>query len=86
MPEFDISSKCVNASVALKQIYMRYLDRYEKLHFLTEDNDRVDDADDDNRHKKWNNKNLINEVPLKYNYQQHVVSGGCLITIIEYRN
>lgn len=54
---------------------MRYLDRYEKLHFLGEDNDRNnDEGDDDNRHKKWNNKNL-NEIPLKYNYAQHNVSG-----------
>lgn len=71
--EFDLSKTCVNASVALKQIYMRYLDRYEKLNFLGEDNDRVnDELDEDNRHKKWSNKNL-NEVPLKYNYSQHNV-------------
>ena len=74
--EFNLPEKCVNASVALKQIYMRYLDKYEKLHFLGEDtNERVDNDDDDNRHKKWNNKNF-NEVPLKYNYNQHVVSGN----------
>lgn len=74
MAEFEMPAKCVNASVAIKQIYMRYLDRYEKLHFMTEDNDRADDADDDNRHKKWNNKNMVNEVPLKYNYAQHNIS------------
>lgn len=73
--EFNVSAKCVNAAVALKQIYMRFLDRYEKLHFQSDDNDRLDDADDDhNRHKKWNNKNLLNDVPLKYNYGQHTVS------------
>ena len=71
--EFDLPKKCVNASVALKQIFMRYLDRYERLHFLGEDNDRsIDEGDDDNRHKKWNNKNFT-EVPLKYNYNQHIV-------------
>lgn len=53
---------------------MRYLDRYEKIHFFGEDNDRaMDENDEDNRHKKWNNKNF-NEVPLKYNYNQHIVS------------
>lgn len=75
VPEFGMPAKCVNASVALKQIYMRYLDKYEKLHFLGEDNERNDDPDDDNRHKKWNNKNL-NEVPMKYNYNQHIVPDG----------
>lgn len=77
VPEFvRVPAKCVNASVALKQIYMRFLDRYEKLHFHNDDNDyRLDDADDEhNRHKKWSNKNLLNEVPLKYNYGQHQVS------------
>lgn len=73
--EFDLPKTCVNASVALKQIYIRFLERYEKLHFLGEDIDRNDnDNEADNLHKKWNNKNL-NEIPLKYNYNQHVVSG-----------
>lgn len=70
---FGLPEKCVNASVALKQIYMRYLDKYEKTHFLGEDNERNDDGDElMNRHKKWNNKNL-NDVPMKYNYNQHIV-------------
>lgn len=64
----------MNASVALKQIYMRFLDRYEKIHFLGEDNDRItDETDEDNRHKKWNNKHF-NDVPMKYNYAQHHVA------------
>lgn len=78
VPEFNLPKKCVNASVALKQIYLRYLDRYEKVHFLGEDSERVDDPDDDNRHKKWNNK-VLNEVPLKYNYNQHIVPEGLRI-------
>lgn len=73
MSEFDLPARCVNASVALKQIYLRYLDRYEKIHFLGEDDSRnIDETDDDNRHKKWSNKNF-NEVPLKYNHGQHFV-------------
>lgn len=62
--------------MALKQIYMRFLDRYEKVHFLGEDNDRIADHyenDEDNRHKKWNNKHF-NDVPMKYNYSQHNVA------------
>lgn len=64
----------MNASVALKQVYMRYLDRYEKIHFLGDNNERADDNEDENRHKKWNDKSH-NEIPLKYNYSQHMVPG-----------
>lgn len=48
------------------------------MNFLGEDSERVDDPDDDNRHKKWNNK-VLNEVPLKYNYNQHIVPDGLRI-------
>lgn len=51
---------------------MRYLDRYEKLHFLGEDAERPDETDDESRHKKWNNK-VVNDIPMKYNYNQHYV-------------
>lgn len=79
--DFDLPVTCVNASVALKQIYIRFLDKYERVHFLGEDNDRNnDEVDEDNRHKKWSNKNL-NEIPLKYNYNQHIVSGRICLTI-----
>lgn len=83
VPDFHISAKCVNAAVVLKQIYMRFLDRYEKLHFQSAangndaDDGRLDDTDDDhinNRHRKWNNKSALNEVPLRYNYGQHAVT------------
>lgn len=77
--EFNLPKKCVNASVALKHIYLRYLDKYEKLHYLGEDNERADDPEDDNRHKKWNNKTM-NEVPMKYNYSQHSVPGKTIST------
>lgn len=60
---------------------MRYLDRYEKIHFLGEDNDRIaDENEDDTRHKKWNNKHF-NEIPLKYNYQQHNVADSMRATL-----
>lgn len=72
----------MNASVALKQVYMRYLDRYEKLHFLGDSNERADDGEDENRHKKWNDKSH-NEIPLKYNYSQHMVPGNNINVTIE---
>lgn len=73
MDEFDLPRTCVNASVALKHIFLRYLDRYERIHFLGEDDSRNNNEnDEDNLHKKWNNKN-VNEIPMKYNYAQHQV-------------
>lgn len=77
IPIIDIKSKCVNMSVALKHIYTRYLDKYEKLNFLGEDPDRNEEQDDDisssGRHKKWSPKNF-HSVPMKYNYNQHNVT------------
>lgn len=75
LPDFGISKNCVNASVALKNIYIRFLDRYEKVHFLGEDTERVDDLDEDSRHKKWSSKNFCS-VPLSYNYAQHNIHGN----------
>ncbi|XP_037913494.1 AT-rich interactive domain-containing protein 2 isoform X3 [Hermetia illucens] len=68
-----INQKCVNAPVAIKHIYTRYLDKYERLHFLGEDPDRADEPDDEGRHKKWSAKNFTS-VPMTYNYSQHQVS------------
>ncbi|XP_055917031.1 AT-rich interactive domain-containing protein 2 isoform X2 [Eupeodes corollae] len=61
---------CVNAAVAIKSIYTRYLDKYERLHFLGEDPDKNDDLDDDGRPKKWSSK-TYNSIPMTYNYKQH---------------
>ncbi|KAJ8668213.1 hypothetical protein QAD02_009876 [Eretmocerus hayati] len=71
--EFHLPSGCVNSSVGLKQIYLRYLDRYEKVHFLGEDGNQGDDNDEDSRHRKWNVKSL-HCVPLTYNHNQHNVA------------
>lgn len=52
----------------------RYLDRYEKVHFLGEDGGRGSDDDDDSRHKRWSAR-ALHSVPLTYNAYQHVLSG-----------
>ncbi|XP_066154556.1 AT-rich interactive domain-containing protein 2 isoform X2 [Euwallacea fornicatus] len=72
-PHFKIPSSCVNASVALKQIYLRYLDRWEKVHFLGEDGDRGSDDDEESRHKRWSAR-VLHAVPHTYVYAQHNVS------------
>lgn len=68
----------MNASVAIKQIYIRYLDRYEKLHYhKKEDGERGhDDDDDETKHKRWSARSL-NSVPMSYNAQQHIINGLC---------
>ncbi|XP_044582225.1 AT-rich interactive domain-containing protein 2 isoform X1 [Cotesia glomerata] len=71
--QFHLPSGCVNSGVGLKQIYLRYLDRYEKVHFLGEDGQQADDDDEDSRHRKWSARSL-HSVPLTYNYHQHNVA------------
>ncbi|XP_055707440.1 mucin-4 isoform X3 [Phlebotomus papatasi] len=73
LEEVGFPNSIVNAPVAIKYIYLRYLDRYEKLHFHGEENERADDEDDENRHKRWNAR-LLHNVPNTYNYHQHAVS------------
>ncbi|XP_050518137.1 uncharacterized protein LOC114332463 isoform X6 [Diabrotica virgifera virgifera] len=73
LPVFKLSASCVNGSIALKQIYLRYLDRWEKVHFLHEDADRTSDDDEESRHKRWSARTL-HSVPCNYNYAQHIVA------------
>ncbi|CAH1968878.1 unnamed protein product [Acanthoscelides obtectus] len=71
--QLELPRSCVNGSVALKQIYLRYLDRWEKVHFLHEDGDRVSDDDEEGKHKKLSAK-ILHSVASTYNYSQHNVS------------
>lgn len=52
----------------------RYLDRYEKVHFLGEEADRGSDDDEESRHKRWSAR-ALHAVPLNYNYHQHNIAG-----------
>lgn len=52
----------------------RYLDRWEKVHFLGEEADRGSDDDEESRHKRWSAR-ALHSVPLTYNYQQHNIAG-----------
>ncbi|XP_024940660.1 AT-rich interactive domain-containing protein 2 isoform X3 [Cephus cinctus] len=71
--QFHLPSGCVNSGVGLKQIYLRYLDRYEKVHFLGEDGQQADDDDEDSRHRKWSAR-ALHSIPLTYNHHQHNVA------------
>ncbi|XP_074870240.1 AT-rich interactive domain-containing protein 2 [Carettochelys insculpta] len=65
--EFNFPRSCSNAAFALKQYYLRYLEKYEKVHHFGEDDDEVQPG----------NPKLqlpIGAIPSSYNYQQHSVS------------
>ncbi|XP_020300893.1 AT-rich interactive domain-containing protein 2 isoform X3 [Pseudomyrmex gracilis] len=71
--QFHLPGGCINSGVGLKQIYLRYLDRYEKVHFLGEDGQQADDDDEDSRHRKWSAR-ALHSVPLTYNHSQHNIA------------
>ncbi|CDQ75499.1 unnamed protein product [Oncorhynchus mykiss] len=65
--DFNFPRSCSNAAFVLKQYYLRYLEKYEKVHHFGEDDDEVQPG------------NLkpslpIGAIPCSYNYQQHTVS------------
>ncbi|XP_034018874.1 AT-rich interactive domain-containing protein 2 [Thalassophryne amazonica] len=65
--EFNFPRSCSNAGFALKQYYLRYLEKYEKVHHFGEDDEEA---------QPGNPKVSlpVGAIPCSYNYQQHVVS------------
>ncbi|XP_028256416.1 AT-rich interactive domain-containing protein 2 isoform X2 [Parambassis ranga] len=65
--EFNFPRSCSNAAFALKQYYLRYLEKYEKVHHFGEDDEEA---------QPGNPKASlpIGAIPNSYNYQQHIVS------------
>uniref|UniRef100_T1JB82 ARID domain-containing protein n=1 Tax=Strigamia maritima TaxID=126957 RepID=T1JB82_STRMM len=72
LQKMNLPRSCANAALALKQFYIRYLDHYEKIHFLGEDPD--DDGIESLDHPARRTQSLANLVPLSYNHHQHEVS------------
>ncbi|BES87578.1 Brahma associated protein 170kD [Nesidiocoris tenuis] len=67
---------CVNSSVALKQVYLRYLDKYEKTHFVHKGfrGEPEDDMDFNvTRMNKQSARSLFN-TPTTYNDEQHYLT------------
>ncbi|XP_073507942.1 AT-rich interactive domain-containing protein 2 isoform X3 [Phyllobates terribilis] len=64
--EFGFPRACANAAFALKQYYLRYLEKYEKVHHFGEDDDEVQPGNPKSQLP-------IGAIPCTYNYQQHVV-------------
>jgi AT-rich interactive domain-containing protein 2 len=73
LEQFTLPSCTVNGGVALKQVYVRYLERYERVHFLGEVGDQ--DEDPEEGHRRWAAR-AVHNVPLTYNYHHHNISGG----------
>ena len=78
---FEIPDSTVNGAILLKQTYLRYLDTYEKIHYLGEDGDDGDDDDcykdaEDSRSRRQRSQKVQNTIPLSYNINQHNVSGS----------
>uniref|UniRef100_A0A182MU48 ARID domain-containing protein n=1 Tax=Anopheles culicifacies TaxID=139723 RepID=A0A182MU48_9DIPT len=74
--ELDLPTRCVNNEIALKQIYIRYLDRYERVNFHGEDKDPIEEDDDEKRlHRRWSVR-MLHSTPSVYNYNQHNVPEG----------
>ncbi|KAM6986297.1 AT-rich interactive domain-containing protein 2 [Aplochiton taeniatus] len=65
--DFNFPRSCSNAAFALKQYYLRYLEKYEKVHHFGEDDEEM---------QPGNPKAClpIGAIPCSYNYQQHTVS------------
>ncbi|XP_060100932.1 AT-rich interactive domain-containing protein 2 isoform X1 [Heteronotia binoei] len=65
--EFNFPRSCSNSAFALKQYYLRYLEKYEKVHHFGEDDDEVQPGNPKPQLP-------IGAIPSSYNYQQHSVS------------
>lgn len=71
--EIGFPEKCVNSELALKHIYLRFFDKYERYNFLGEEKERIDEDEDENRHKRWSARTL-HSIPQSYNHSVHNVS------------
>lgn len=76
MTLFELPENTANAALALKHTYLRFLDAYEKLHFLGEEEDGDDhwyNDEEDSRTRRQKVQKITSSVPLSYNHQQHQV-------------
>ncbi|XP_050715554.1 AT-rich interactive domain-containing protein 2-like isoform X2 [Eriocheir sinensis] len=91
LEDFRLPAGCVNSATALKHIYIRYLDAYERVNFLGEDGEErgaeMDEGEDSRLMRTKRAIRSLNTVPLSYNHQQHNVlesmrgSGGMSVDL-----
>lgn len=65
---------CANSSLALRQLYIRYLGHYEKIHFLGEEPDHDRNHQSSESHSRKQPVSLMSQVPMHYNHSQHEVT------------
>ena len=68
----------MNAALGLKQVYLRHLEPYEKIHFQGEEEDREEDLyydEEDSRTRRQKAQKIQATVPVTYNHHQHNISG-----------
>ncbi|XP_062544448.1 AT-rich interactive domain-containing protein 2 isoform X3 [Armigeres subalbatus] len=71
--ELKLPKRCVNNEIALKQIYIRYLDKYERVNFHGEEKDPAEEEDDEKRHNRRWTARMLHSIPSVYNHAQHNV-------------
>ncbi|XP_021699477.1 AT-rich interactive domain-containing protein 2 isoform X1 [Aedes aegypti] len=71
--ELKLPKRCVNNEIALKQIYIRYLDKYERITFHGEEKDPAEEEDEEKRHNRRWTARMLHSVPSVYNHAQHNV-------------
>lgn len=71
LDKLNFPKACANASLALRQIYVRYLSVFEKVHFLGEDADEEADPGSESRGGRKSNSAALVQVPMYYNRAQH---------------
>ncbi|XP_072141126.1 uncharacterized protein Bap170 isoform X2 [Dermacentor andersoni] len=71
LDKLNFPKACANASLALRQIYVRYLSVFEKVHFLGEDADEEADPGSESRSGRKSNGAALVQVPMYYNRAQH---------------
>ncbi|XP_055621879.1 AT-rich interactive domain-containing protein 2 isoform X2 [Toxorhynchites rutilus septentrionalis] len=71
--DLKLPKRCVNNEIVVKQIYIRYLDKYERVNFHGEEKDPIEEEDDEKRHNRRWSVRMLHSVPAVYNHSQHNV-------------
>lgn len=65
-----LPKSCANFSLGLRQIYIRYLGHYEKIHFMGEEPENEKNHSSESHNRKLQ-LTLFHQVPMVYNSSQH---------------
>lgn len=74
---FGLTECTANGALSLKQVYLRYLESYEKANFIGDDDDAEDawyNDEEDSRARRQKAQRVASCVPQAYNHQQHNIA------------